>query len=321
MSDPETGETKQPKISNPDSDLDEQASPASEEEVNHWSEMASEDEPEEKPAGVETIEGDVQVLSATEEPTEEPTPTAAEKVDPETVTPTDQEPAVDQTNQTTSTEQPVVADTNAQTEQQQQPVQQQTPEEQQAARLAWQNAEVEKLIPTYQLTDEEANAVQTEPETVLPKMAAQLQVRITESVYQGINTILPQLMQQFTVQQTAEQQQKEAFFSVNPDLNDPKYESAVLTVGQMFRQVNPKASPEEAIREIGVLARTALKLPPLETDSASGNQQDTTPSSTTRKVAKTVIKPKPFTPSRGNTSAMPKQEPNQWEELALSDDD
>lgn len=178
------------------------------------------------------------------------------------------------------------------------------------ARAQWEAQHLERLEKAYAMDEEMAQAFQTEPELVLPKMAAKMHMDITRDVMAGVQAIFPQLLQQINSQQSLESQSRNEFFSVNSDLNKPEYEDAIQKVGQMFRQVNPKASKAEAIERIGVLTRSALGLPPLQTTPAE--QQKAQP--------KPLAAVRPFTPARGGGAAPAVKTQNVWEEFASDED-
>lgn len=170
-----------------------------------------------------------------------------------------------------------------------------------------------ELESFYKLPEDLAGQMQTEPEVVLPKLAAKLHMAIENGIMQRVRQEMPAVFQ--TVQHVTEREakSKEAFYSANPDLR--QYESQVLATGKFFREANPNATPDEAIRRIGEITRAALGLPPL-----GAAQPPATP------PAAPPQRPAAFRPAAPGASApapAPTTGGNLWEGLAeelLQDD-
>lgn len=124
---------------------------------------------------------------------------------------------------------------------------------------AWRSQrETDLAAQTYSITDEDASKLLTEPETVLPRMAARMHMEVMESTVRVMQIMLPRLMQ--SVQQTEQREisAKSFFQTANPDLADPRLEPAIMEMGQVYRRLNPAASPEQAAQAIGNLVRASL---------------------------------------------------------------
>jgi|SRR5687768_34499 len=173
-------------------------------------------------------------------------------------------------------------------------------------------AQLEKV---YAINDEDAQKLQTEPEIVLPKMAANMHVAITKSAMAALQSMLPQMLAQHQQQATIEQQARTDFFTANPDLQG--HEDAILKVGQMFRAANPTATKEQAVKMIGDMVRMSLGLP-FQTQAPSPVQQPTAvPTSVPSTPSPAQVMP--FTPSRAGGGGSQIQSPNIWDTL-ISDD-
>lgn len=175
-----------------------------------------------------------------------------------------------------------------------------------------------ELEKAYAFSEEEALAFQTEPELVLPKLAANLHMQITKDVMAGIQSILPSLMTNISAASTAEQTARNQFYSVNPDLANPQFEDAIIQCGKLFRSVNKDAPADRAAILIGNMARQALGLPSLQavqsTTTASGSVTNPVQPQVTQKIM-------PFSPSRGGSGAGGVvNQPSEWEQLASDDD-
>jgi hypothetical protein len=164
------------------------------------------------------------------------------------------------------------------------------------------------------MSEDEALAFQTEPELVLPKLAATLHMQITKDVLAGVQSIMPQLMQHVQGQAAANTQARDMFYSVNPDLDKPEVEEAIFQCGKLFRQVNPTAPAEVAAKRIGDMVRQALGMPGAYPQN---EQPATAPAVAPVQSAPRIV---PFSPARGGGNAPAVKPLSEWERLADEDD-
>lgn len=170
-------------------------------------------------------------------------------------------------------------------------------------------SDLANLEALYGLTDAEAEALATEPELVLPKMLAKQHLRMTKSILASVQSVLPQMMQASAQSASVETAARNQFFSANKDLDKPEYQAAILQVGKMFRQVNPKATSEVAVQRIGEMVRMSLGLP---VQSVGAVETIVPP-------APAVPAVRPFTPARGGSGSSVSATPGVWEELSSAD--
>lgn len=173
------------------------------------------------------------------------------------------------------------------------------------------------LEKAYSMTEEDALAFQTEPELVLPKLAAKLHMDIAKDVMNGLKSVMPEMIQQLSLRTAAEEKAKNTFYEANPDLNDPKLVPYIMQCGQLFRSVNKDAPADQAVVLIGNMVRQALGMPPLNKNPEVPEVQTPVTS-----IPQTVAKPHPFSPSRGGGgAAVPAAQPlSTWEQMAIDDD-
>lgn len=191
--------------------------------------------------------------------------------------------------------------TDQQQQQETQEPQQPTPEQRAQAEQQF-VAQLEKL---YQFTPETAALLQTEPEKVLPNLAARLHMDVYKTVMAQMQGMVPQMVAQLTDFNTRETQAKNLLFSKWPELKG--HENEVMEVGRMFRKVNPKADAETAVQRIGELTMAALGL-----TRAAPQGGPATPPAAPQAPA--------YQPAGvGHAASVPAQK-NEWVELIESED-
>lgn len=173
----------------------------------------------------------------------------------------------------------------------------------------WRASEVERLEKDYAFDEETARRLQTEPELVLPRLAAEMEVRITQRALEAFQRMIPQVVPQVMQGQQTEKAASDFFYDKNPDLK--KYHKEVLKAGKMYRELNPKATPEEAAEQIGNIVRTSLKLKPVAAAAPA--------------AGKPAVKAAPHKPAGAGSAPAPrpavKSDANVWADLAADDDD
>ena len=114
------------------------------------------------------------------------------------------------------------------------------------------------LAQRYQLSEEDATALQVEPEKVLPKLAANLHAAIYEQVLQRVYAEAPALIERNLRAQEDTRRAEEAFYAKWGNLR--QHEAEVQRVAVMWRQMYPQATLEQAIDGIVAAANALLGL-------------------------------------------------------------
>lgn len=242
-----------------------------------------------------TVEGDSEVIPANTEPAPAvaPTPTAAPATPAASPTPA---PVAAPTETP-----PVVTPTPAAPTPAAPPVEASpTPDY-----AAWRaQRETDLAAQMYSISDEDASKLLTEPETVLPRMAARMHMEVMESTVRAMQHLLPRMMQSIQHNEQREISAKSFFQTANPDLADPSFEPAIMEMGQVYRRLNPNASPEQAAQAIGNLVRASLGIAmPVQSTQAAPSAP--------------VVPAVPFTPARGGPGgALASGAKDSWGQLA-----
>lgn len=151
---------------------------------------------------------------------------------------------------------------------------QETPEEKTAreTREAEERQRYEQeLTEYYKIPEELAARLATEPEQVLPVLASKVHMAVEQGMRNFVAQQLPVYLQHYQKITEAESRTKASFYERWPSL--AKHEAQVKQVGEMYRKMNPKATPQDALEKIGALACAALGIQPDPAPSQRGNGQ------------------------------------------------
>lgn len=113
---------------------------------------------------------------------------------------------------------------------------------------------------SYGLSPEEADAIATDPVTVIPKMMARVHVNAVSAVLSHVAQQLPGVILGVMQQRDVNRQNEDKFFSAWPQLNRDKHGQAVASIARVYRQMNPNADSETFIKQVGAQAVVALGL-------------------------------------------------------------
>ena len=153
------------------------------------------------------------------------------------------------------------------------------------------------IASRYAFSEADALQLQTEPEKVLPKLAAKMYADVLEDVNRMIQQSIPVAAQYAQQAQQAAVQEERArgeFFSAWPELRN--YEAQVLAMGDAFRKMNPNASPQETIQRVGEITMAALGL-----------------------QRKKPAQQPPYKPAGAGRVAQPAPQPSKWEQFLTED--
>lgn len=119
----------------------------------------------------------------------------------------------------------------------------------------------ENLEKDFAISEEDAMLLVTEPESVMPKLAANLYERVVTDVMRAVQNQVPQLV---TGMRTAEAQTTELrskFYSINPGLESADVaavESMIPQYADLIRKQTPNLTQDELIRKVGTVIGAAL---------------------------------------------------------------
>jgi hypothetical protein len=246
----------------------EETTPVTEEgDSNIFSEIADELEAEDEmiDVGLEEATGETEEAPPTEEaPSEEQVPEGKEpplaaEVEGQptegTLAPTEEPPPVVEAAatppeaQVTESEQPLV-----------------TPAEEPEPTKSYDALRAEALVTLekdFAISEDDAQTLVTEPEKVLPRLAASIYMAAYENATKSIMAAMPKLISQTITHQSAAATATNDFYGKwdKLDRNNSKHADTVNRIGLVYRQVNPNASQEQFTAEVGAQALLALGIP------------------------------------------------------------
>lgn len=115
-----------------------------------------------------------------------------------------------------------------------------------------------QLREAYTLTEEQANAFETDGPGTLAQLAAEMHIRVYDAIYAGILSQLPYLVGHVMQQRENEQRFSEDFFNKWPKLRG--HEAVVNRLMGLYKQAYPNASAEQQINDVGIQAMVSQRL-------------------------------------------------------------
>lgn len=139
-------------------------------------------------------------------------------------------------------------------------------EEVERERVAARQKVEDDLVKHYQIDEDTAAKLISEPETVLPRILAKVHMTAFADAMNTIQQRMPAFFEQYQQQGLRVQEGANQFFSEWPELKaavdkDAKVGEVISRTMTAYRAANPKMSPQDIIREGGLAALVALKLP------------------------------------------------------------
>ena len=110
----------------------------------------------------------------------------------------------------------------------------------------------------YALTDEQAAEFDDSPGTAIPKLAARLHMEVMQQSVAMIAGLLPKIMANVNQAQTVEAQRETEFFKEWPELAG--HRDQVVRHGAVYYQMNPQATFQEFMRDVGAQVAVSQKV-------------------------------------------------------------
>jgi hypothetical protein len=144
----------------------------------------------------------------------------------------------------------------------------------------------------FQLTQEEAQALESDVLGTVPKLFAKAFVRSQVNQLMQLANIIPEMVRRATSDMRNHSQNEDAFYAKWPQIDRAKHGDLVKRFGITYRQLNPTVSRDEMIEHVGQLVLMAAKLP-TTVSPAAGTPQGQVQNG----AARAAHQPSPFTPA------------------------
>lgn len=134
------------------------------------------------------------------------------------------------------------------------------------------------LQQAYTLTAEDATALLTQPEAVLPKLAMTVHMNVVREMQASMHQMMqaiPAMLQVEASRVQAEESAKSDFYGVWPGLKDKH--DVVVRNANMIRAANPQATRQQVIEMAGMLTAATLGVDPNSLRAQAGGQMAQTP--------------------------------------------
>lgn len=179
------------------------------------------------------------------------------------------------------------------------------------------NSLVDQIATSYTISDEDKALLTTEPEKVLPKLAAKIAVDVYDMVRDTMAAQLPRFIEEHTQARTASEGVGKQFLERWPALSDPKHAPAVMRIARAYRQLNPSVPNEQAIDEIGAQAYVALRIPFTQQATPAAAPPAAQPGTVSQPAAPGNVLPfRPAAPGGASVVAATPTPQSMWDELA-----
>lgn len=131
----------------------------------------------------------------------------------------------------------------------------------------WRDRE-QALVENFSLGEDEADNIISDPREHLPRLFARVEARAERVIWDNLNAVLPQTINQVMERTQREQQVQDRFFEAWPQVRDhveknPEARQNLQTMREMFEQMPQakKMTDEQKIKQVGAAAVAAFGLP------------------------------------------------------------
>lgn len=183
-----------------------------------------------------------------------------------------------------------------------------------AQALGQNGAEIVKALATndFKLTAEEASGLETNPVEVIQTLMAKTFLRAQQAALMTMATVIPAMMKAQTAVSSKSKETMDSFFGQFPNLNPKDHGETIRRIAVAYRQANPSAPSDQAIREVGAMVMSMV-----------GSQPPSSANGAVASAPQPVVRapqPSPFVPA-GSASPVSSPQPVQaspWDVLGMN---
>lgn len=138
----------------------------------------------------------------------------------------------------------------------------------------------------------------------IPKMMAKVYMDAYTAAIAHVNTHFPSMLESTSQVKSVEAKHEESFFAAWPQLNLKDHGEDIKRYGTVYRQMNPTATPEEFIRDVGAQVIVAKRIPYNQAAPIAPSNGNGIPPAPIA-PAPAAVSPRPFTPASGRSGGSP----------------
>lgn len=158
---------------------------------------------------------------------------------------------------------------------------------------------IEHLAQTeFALSPEDIAGLEEDAVAYTPKLLAKTYVRMQQNMMAQFARVIPAMITAHSEITQKSAKSEEGFFSRWPGLNKDEYRSQVRHAAQVYRRMNPQATKEEMVEELGQILSIRLKVPL----TAAPSPRPAAPNNGMQRPVQTTP---PFRPAMGGPAAPP----------------
>lgn len=168
---------------------------------------------------------------------------------------------------------------------------------------------------TFALSKEDAEALETDTIGTIPKLLARVFVQSQKNTMALLSRIGPAMVARGVEAQRRNAENEGKFYAAWPQLkkSDPAHALAVRQYSAVYRKMNPTATLDQAIKQVGPMVMMALGIQPGAAAPGAGNAGQPN--------GRVVGQPQPFVPApQGAAEAIAGQQPGEWDWLGAEAD-
>lgn len=133
------------------------------------------------------------------------------------------------------------------------------------------------LEQRFQMTEEESLQLLQDPAKVMPKLQARLFIDTFQTVMETMQQMLPNAIESTLQVSQVRQEKVNNFFETWPKLDKAKHGADIARAAQVYATLNPDATEEELIRDVGLQVMAKHGIPLVEEPAPEPQPEETPP--------------------------------------------
>lgn len=123
----------------------------------------------------------------------------------------------------------------------------------------------------FKLSEADVEALETDAPAHIPKIMARLYMKTQINMMQQLARIVPEMYQRFTAVTARNEKNEGKFYTRWPSINREQHGDTVKRLANTYRQMNPAATLEQMIEDLGPIVMMTAKIPLNAPPAANGS--------------------------------------------------